>query len=107
MYNGTIRDLVVGVLYGINTTVFAYGATGSGKTYTMVGECGKKVAGRLVCGRSSVGGSAGVDGKLGRRLVGLEEAVWVGQRTWLLEPGSLNGCTTENSRIVVDSRRGR
>jgi kinesin family protein 18/19 len=38
VYNGTIRDLVVGVLYGINTTVFAYGATGSGKTYTMVGE---------------------------------------------------------------------
>ncbi|KAG1677565.1 hypothetical protein FOA52_014463 [Chlamydomonas sp. UWO 241] len=38
VYNGTIRDLVVGVLYGINTTVFAYGATGSGKTYTMVGS---------------------------------------------------------------------
>ncbi len=36
MYNGTVRDLVSGVLYGINTTVFAYGATGSGKTYTMV-----------------------------------------------------------------------
>jgi len=31
VYNGTIRDLVVGVLYGINTTVFAYGATGSGE----------------------------------------------------------------------------
>jgi kinesin family protein 18/19 len=36
VYNGTVRDLVSGVLYGINTTVFAYGATGSGKTYTMV-----------------------------------------------------------------------
>ena len=24
VYNGTIRDLVLGVLYGINTTVFAY-----------------------------------------------------------------------------------
>lgn len=35
----TLRDLVSAVLYGINTTVFAYGATGSGKTYTMVGEC--------------------------------------------------------------------
>eukprot|EP00798_Chlamydomonas_sp_ICE-L_P001068 gene1068-3926_t len=38
VYNGTVRDLVSGVLYGINTTVFAYGATGSGKTYTMVGS---------------------------------------------------------------------
>ena len=36
VYNGTVRDLVSGVLYGINTTVFAYGSTGSGKTYTMV-----------------------------------------------------------------------
>lgn len=46
VYNGTIRDLVVGVLYGINTTVFAYGATGSGKTYTMVG--GPKDPGLMV-----------------------------------------------------------
>lgn len=30
-------DLVSGVLRGLNATVFAYGATGSGKTYTMVG----------------------------------------------------------------------
>ncbi|GIL46590.1 hypothetical protein Vafri_3551 [Volvox africanus] len=37
VYNGTVRDLIGGVLQGINTTVFAYGATGSGKTYTMVG----------------------------------------------------------------------
>ena len=42
VYNGTIRDLVVGVLYGVNTTVFAYGATGSGKTYTMVWIWGVK-----------------------------------------------------------------
>jgi kinesin family protein 18/19 len=40
VYNGTVRDLVSGVLYGINTTVFAYGATGSGKTYTMVCTAG-------------------------------------------------------------------
>ena len=39
VYNGTIQDLVSGVLHGINTTVLAYGATGSGKTYTMVGTC--------------------------------------------------------------------
>ena len=38
VYNATVKDLVVGVLYGVNTTVFAYGATGSGKTYTMVGS---------------------------------------------------------------------
>lgn len=44
IYNGTIRDLVGGVLHGINTTVFAYGATGSGKTYTMVGECARYCA---------------------------------------------------------------
>ncbi|KXZ53067.1 hypothetical protein GPECTOR_8g60 [Gonium pectorale] len=37
VYNGTVRDLIGGVLEGINTTVFAYGATGSGKTYSMVG----------------------------------------------------------------------
>lgn len=59
VYNETLRDLVSGVLYGINTTVFAYGATGSGKTYTMVGEyhnlghvgrCARSVAGKaLLC----------------------------------------------------------
>uniref|UniRef100_A0A7S3QX98 Kinesin-like protein KIN-8B n=1 Tax=Dunaliella tertiolecta TaxID=3047 RepID=A0A7S3QX98_DUNTE len=38
VYDMTLRDLVSAVLYGINTTVFAYGATGSGKTYTMVGS---------------------------------------------------------------------
>ncbi|KAG2429201.1 hypothetical protein HYH02_014133 [Chlamydomonas schloesseri] len=38
VYNGTVRDLLGGVLQGMNTTVFAYGATGSGKTYTMVGS---------------------------------------------------------------------
>ncbi|GFH33064.1 kinesin motor domain-containing protein, partial [Haematococcus lacustris] len=40
VYSGTVRDLVSGVLYGVNTTVFAYGSTGSGKTYTMVGSAG-------------------------------------------------------------------
>lgn len=38
VYNGTVKDLVTGVLHGINATVFAYGSTGSGKTWTMVGE---------------------------------------------------------------------
>ncbi len=29
--------MVEGVLHGFNATVFAYGATGAGKTYTMIG----------------------------------------------------------------------
>ena len=33
----SLQGLIAGVLLGLNTTVFAYGATGSGKTYTMVG----------------------------------------------------------------------
>lgn len=36
---GTIARLVGRVADGMNATVFAYGATGSGKTHTMVGEC--------------------------------------------------------------------
>ena len=38
IYEGSIRDLAAGVTNGLNGTVFAYGSTGSGKTYTMVGE---------------------------------------------------------------------
>ena len=38
VYEATARRLIRGVLSGHNGTVFAYGATGSGKTYTMVGE---------------------------------------------------------------------
>eukprot|EP00854_Cymbomonas_tetramitiformis_P024082 gene24082-29226_t len=37
IYNLTTRILVDGVLEGFNATVFAYGATGAGKTYTMIG----------------------------------------------------------------------
>lgn len=32
-----MQGLISGVLRGLNATVFAYGATGSGKTHTMVG----------------------------------------------------------------------
>ena len=35
VYDSTIADLVSGVMRGLNGTVFAYGATGSGKTHTM------------------------------------------------------------------------
>lgn len=39
VYTGTIQDLAAGVSRGLNATVVAYGATGSGKTHTMVGAC--------------------------------------------------------------------
>ncbi|EFN87836.1 Kinesin-like protein KIF19 [Harpegnathos saltator] len=37
VYEGTAKTLAQDVLNGYNATVFAYGATGSGKTHTMVG----------------------------------------------------------------------
>ncbi|KAJ0231425.1 Kinesin-like protein KIN-8B [Hirschfeldia incana] len=33
----SISSVISGVVHGLNATVFAYGSTGSGKTYTMVG----------------------------------------------------------------------
>ena len=38
VYKGTARHLVPSILNGYNATVFAYGATGSGKTHTMLGD---------------------------------------------------------------------
>ena len=38
VYELTTSFLVDGVLEGFNATVFAYGATGAGKTYTMTGS---------------------------------------------------------------------
>jgi kinesin family protein 18/19 len=38
IYTNTGRVLLNGVLDGYNATVFAYGATGAGKTYTMMGN---------------------------------------------------------------------
>ncbi|KAK9823105.1 hypothetical protein WJX72_000286 [[Myrmecia] bisecta] len=38
LYTNTVRGMIPGVLKGLNATVFAYGATGSGKTFTMVGS---------------------------------------------------------------------
>ena len=35
MYNATVAPSVNAVLQGYNATVFAYGQTGTGKTYTM------------------------------------------------------------------------
>ncbi|KAJ7534867.1 hypothetical protein O6H91_12G007600 [Diphasiastrum complanatum] len=37
VYEKTIGSMVEGVIQGLNATVFAYGATGSGKTHTMAG----------------------------------------------------------------------
>ena len=38
LYEETFRDLVESVLEGFNGTVFAYGQTGTGKTFTMQGN---------------------------------------------------------------------
>lgn len=37
LYYETFRELVDSVLAGFNGTIFAYGQTGTGKTYTMEG----------------------------------------------------------------------
>lgn len=37
VYTNCISSVISGVVQGLNATVFAYGSTGSGKTYTMVG----------------------------------------------------------------------
>ncbi|KAM7524309.1 hypothetical protein LguiA_014211 [Lonicera macranthoides] len=37
VYKESISATIAGVIQGLNATVFAYGSTGSGKTYTMVG----------------------------------------------------------------------
>jgi len=38
VFDGTVKASVKAVLEGINATVFAYGQTGTGKTYTIIGE---------------------------------------------------------------------
>ena len=38
IFNCTIKNLINDILNGYNATVFAYGATGAGKTYTMLGN---------------------------------------------------------------------
>ncbi|NXK97621.1 KIF19 protein, partial [Formicarius rufipectus] len=37
VYVSTIKSLIEGVISGYNATIFAYGPTGTGKTYTMLG----------------------------------------------------------------------
>jgi len=38
VFENTTKFLIPGVLNGFNATIFAYGATGAGKTYTMLGN---------------------------------------------------------------------
>ena len=38
IFNNTTKPLIDGIINGFNATVFAYGATGAGKTYTMLGN---------------------------------------------------------------------
>jgi len=38
IFNSTTKFLINGIVNGYNATVFAYGATGAGKTYTMLGN---------------------------------------------------------------------
>lgn len=35
IFEKEVKPLISGIFHGCNATVFAYGATGSGKTYTM------------------------------------------------------------------------
>ena len=42
IYESTTKNLLPGIIEGFNATVFAYGATGSGKTYTMLGTSKEK-----------------------------------------------------------------
>ena len=39
LYDQAIHPIVNTVLEGFSCTIFAYGSTGTGKTYTMEGEC--------------------------------------------------------------------
>ena len=42
VYNKTTKPLLNDVIEGYNATIFAYGATGAGKTYTMLGTSSEK-----------------------------------------------------------------
>ncbi|XP_023734741.1 kinesin-like protein KIN-5C isoform X1 [Lactuca sativa] len=46
LYEQAITPIVNEVLEGFNCTIFAYGQTGTGKTYTMEGECKRSKSGR-------------------------------------------------------------
>ncbi|KAL4179996.1 hypothetical protein AMTRI_Chr13g122990 [Amborella trichopoda] len=52
VYQKSISSTIAGVVQGLNATVFAYGSTGSGKTYTMVGT--KEDPGLMVLGLHTI-----------------------------------------------------
>jgi len=41
VYDQSCKDIVLSALEGINGTIFMYGQTGAGKTYTMLGDYSK------------------------------------------------------------------
>ena len=43
VYMNSCRDIVLSSLEGINGTIFMYGQTGAGKTYTMLGDYSKEI----------------------------------------------------------------
>ena len=45
IFNEQVRDLVLSSLKGINQTIFAYGQTSSGKTFTMRGPTPQQMKG--------------------------------------------------------------
>lgn len=63
VYKITTAPLVRDVIKGYNAAVFAYGATGSGKTHTMLGPCRKKsnTPGTAGSGGSNINGGYDVD----------------------------------------------
>ena len=52
VYNKTTKPYLTNLLVGLNVTVFAYGATGAGKTHTMMGNfrADDEVAGKTEAG---------------------------------------------------------
>lgn len=49
VYQAVMAPLIGEVLAGYNCTVFAYGQTGTGKTYTMIGDDYESVSDHLLC----------------------------------------------------------
>ena len=56
IYDQTIKNLVVSSLTGINGTIFMYGQTGAGKTYTMLGARPSEtsISGESLIGKSNL-----------------------------------------------------
>ncbi|KMZ56223.1 hypothetical protein ZOSMA_98G00480 [Zostera marina] len=49
LYNQAVYPIVNEALEGFNCTIFAYSQTGTGKTYTMQGECKRSKNGAESC----------------------------------------------------------